>query len=484
MLKLLKKIPGFSKLDDETLSVIDEVMDPMTIRSGETICTEGEKCDKMFVIESGKISVLKTVEDNESIEVAVLQDGDIAGEMGLFGQKNRTATLRAKTECRVWALHYAVFERLLEQHPSLARGLLNYMSGHLARETSIAAKLMAKDMDKGLRIAFFHATPYRNDLYSKFNCYNYATHFFTPRLTMETVTLAAGFRVIVVSANDCLDEEVITELHNLGVEMIALRCAGFNNVDLKACEKLGISVARVPAYSPHAVAEHAVALIMGLNRRIHRAHSRVREGNFSLHGLIGFDMHGKTAGIVGTGRIGSCLVRILNGFGCDLLAYDVFQNQELVERFSLTYVELDELFAESDIISLHAPLTPETYHLIDATAIEKMKPGVMLINTARGALIDSNALIDGLKNGKIGYAGLDVYEEEGAYFFEDFSNRVITDDVLARLTTFNNLMITGHQGSLTQQAQESIVDTTIENIREFELGKRDKELTNAVVFSD
>ena len=484
MIELLKKIPGFSRLDDELLSVIDEVMDPVTVRRGETLCTEGEKGDKMFIIESGKVSVLKGVDDHEPIEVAVLQNGDIAGEMGLFGQKKRTATLRAKTECKLWMLHYAVFEQLLEQHPSLARGLLNYMSSHLARETSIAAKLMAKDMDKGLRIAFFHTTPYRNDLYLKNNRYNYAMHFFSPRLTMETVTLATGFRVIVVSANDCLDEEVISELHNLGIEMIALRCAGFNNVNLKTCEKYEISVANVPAYSPHAVAEHAVALMMGLNRRIHRAHSRVREGNFSLHGLVGFDIHDKTAGIVGTGKIGSCVVSILNGFGCHLLGYDVFQNQELLERFPLQYVELDELFAKSDIISLHAPLTPETYHLIDATAIEKMKPGVMLINTARGALVDSHALIDGLKDGKIGYAGLDVYEEEGAYFFEDFSNRVITDDVLARLTTFNNLMITGHQGSLTQQAQENIVETTIENIREFELGKRGQDLTNAVVLTD
>jgi len=481
MLELLKKIPGFSKLDDELLSVIIEVLDPITFSIDETLCAEGEKGDRMFIIETGEVAVLKTVEDAEPIEAAVLGHGDIAGEMGLFGQKKRTATLRAKTDCKVWMLHYAVFDRLLEQHLPLARGLLNYMSAHLARETSIAAKLMAKDMEKGLRVAFFHTTPYRNNLYLNNNRYNYAMHFFTPRLTMETVPLAAGFRVIVVSANDCLDEEVINELHNLDIEMIALRCAGFNHVDLKACQKYGISVARVPAYSPYAVAEHAAALMMALNRRTHRAHSRVREGNFSLHGLVGFDMHVKTAGVVGTGKIGSCLVSILHGFGCHLLAYDVYPNQDLVDRFSLQYVELDELFAKSDIISLHAPMTPDTYHLINTETIAKMKSGVMLINTARGGLIDSNALIDGLKSGKIGYAGLDVYEEEGAYFFEDFSNRVITDDVLARLTTFNNLMITGHQGSLTQQAQENIVDSTIENIREFELGKRGKELTNAVV---
>jgi D-lactate dehydrogenase len=298
---------------------------------------------------------------------------------------------------------------------------------------------------------------------------------------METVPLAAGFRVVVVSANDCLDKEVIEELSALGVEMIALRCAGFNNVDQKACEKHGISVARVPAYSPYAVAEHAVALMMALNRKTHRAHGRVREGNFSLTGLVGFDMHGKTAGVIGTGKIGACTVSVLHGFGCRLLAYDVCPNQKLMDEMGVEYVDLDTLFAESDVISLHAPMTKETYHLINSKTIAKMKKGVMIVNTARGGLIDSEALIDGLKSGQIGFAGLDVYEEEGAYFFEDFSNTVITDDVLARLTTFNNVMITGHQGSLTEDAQVNIVQTTLENIREFEEGKRGKELTNAVV---
>jgi D-lactate dehydrogenase len=480
-LRFLKKIPGFRDLNRDTLRLVQEVLQPMTFEEGERLCTEGETGDRMFIIESGEVAVLKNVEAGDPIEVALLKSGDIAGEMGLFGQKTRSATLETCKRCKVWILDYVVFEALLEQHGELAKGLLSYMSEHLARETSIAAKLMAKDIEKGLRVAFFHTTPYRNHLYRTKNCYNYAMHFFTPRLTLETAPLAAGFRVIVVSANDCLDAEVIEELSALGVEMIALRCAGFNNVDLSACERRGISVARVPAYSPYAVAEHAVALMMGLNRRIHRAHSRVREGNFSLDGLVGFDMHGRTAGIVGTGKIGCCLLSILHGFGCRLLAYDIYQNQDFVDRLGVRYVELSELFAESDIISLHAPLTPKTHHMIDAEAVAKMKPGVMLINTARGALIDSEALIDGLKSGQVGYAGLDVYEEEGAYFFEDFSNRVITDDVLARLTTFNNVMITGHQGSLTDVAQENIVETTIENIREFESGKRRSELTNAVV---
>ena len=306
-------------------------------------------------------------------------------------------------------------------------------------------------------------------------------HFFTPRLTLDTVPLAAGFRVIVVSANDCLDAAVIDELHALGVEIIALRCAGFNNVDLAACERHGISVTRVPAYSPYAVAEHAVALMMALNRRTHRAHSRVREGNFSLDGLVGFDMHNRTAGVIGTGKIGTCLLNILHGFGCHLIAFDLYPNQDLVDRLGVRYVELDALLGESDIISLHAPLTPETYHLINAAVIAKMKPGVMLINTARGGLIDTEALLDGIKSGTIGYAGLDVYEEEADYFYKDFSDSIISDDMLARLTTFNNVMITSHQGSLTDIAQGNMADTTLFNIREFELGKRGKELTNVVL---
>lgn len=481
MLELLKKIRCFSDLDEEALAAVQQVLQPVTFEEGEHLCSEGEIGDRMFIIESGEVAVLKAVEDGDPIEVTVLHRGDIAGEMGLFGQKERSATLQALSECRVWTLDYGVFEGLLEQHATVTKGLLSYVCDHLARETSMVAKLMARDMERGLRAAFFHASPYRNELYKQKNRYGYAMHFFTPRLTLDTVPLAAGFRVVVVSANDTLDEPVIDELNTLGIEMIALRCAGFNNVDLAACERHGICVARVPAYSPYAVAEHATALMMALNRCTHRAHSRVRDGNFSLDGLVGFDMHGRTAGVIGTGKIGACLLNILHGFGCRLIAYDQFVNQEVIDRLGVQYVELDELLAESDIISLHAPLTPETHHMIDAVAIDKMKTGVMLINTARGGIIDTQALLDGLKSGKIGYAGLDVYEEEADYFYKDFSDSHITDDVLARLTTFNNVMVTSHQGSLTDVAQTQMVETTLENIREFELGKRGSELTNAVI---
>lgn len=481
MLELLKKVHCFADLDKEALLTVQEVVQLATYEAGEHVCTEGEIGDKMFIIESGEVAVLKGVGDGDPVEVTVLGRGDIAGEMGLFGQKTRSATLQARSECKLWTLDYDAFEDLLEKHGTIAKGLLSYVSAHLVRETSMVAKLMARDMEKGLRVAFFSATPFRNGLYQRKNKYNCAMHFFTPRLKLDTVPLAAGFRVIVVSANDDLDEAVIDELDALGVEMIALRCAGFNNVDLAACERHGISVARVPAYSPYAVAEHAVALMMALNRRIYRAHNRVREGNFSLDGLMGFDMHGRTAGVIGTGKIGSCLLSVLHGFGCRLIAYDLYPRQDLVDRLGVRYVELDELYAESDIISLHAPFTPQTYHMIDSAAMDKMKTGVMLINTARGGLIDTPALLDGLKSGKIGYAGLDVYEEEADYFYKDFSDSVITDDVLARLTTFNNVMVTSHQGSLTDVAQVKMVETTLENIREFELGKRGSELTNAVI---
>lgn len=480
MLELLKKIRCFSNLDEEVLLVVQKKFRSLSFKAGERLCTEGEVGDRMFIIETGEVAVLKSTENGDLIEVAKLHHSDIAGEMGLFGQKVRSATLQACNECKVWVLDYAVFEELLDRHGSIAKELLSYICKHLVRQTSIVAKLINRDMGKGLRVAFFHATPYRNELYRQKNSYNYLMRFFTPRLSLETVALAAGFHVIVVSANDCLDKAVIDELHALGVEMIALRCAGFNNVDIAACERNGISVVRVPAYSPYAVAEHAIALIMTLNRHIHRAHNRVRDGNFSLDGLLGFDMNGRTAGVIGSGKIGTCLMNILNGFGCRILVYSRSPKQDLINRLGVRYVELDELFAESDILSLHIPLTPETHYLINPKAVAKMKPGVMLINTSRGGLIDTMALLDGLKSGRIGYAGLDVYEEEESYFFEDFSNRVLMDDMLARLTTFNNVIITSHQGSLTDVAQGNIVNTTLENIQEYEVGKRGSELTNAV----
>ncbi len=252
--------------------------------------------------------------------------------------------------------------------------------------------------------------------------------------------------------------------------MIALRCAGYNNVDLAKAQELGIHVARVPAYSPYAVAEHAAGLILTLNRKYHKAYNRVREGNFSIEGLLGFDLHGKTVGVIGTGKIGQLFAKIMHGFGCQILAYDVHPAEECA-KLGAKYVPLDELFAKSDIISLHCPLLPATKHLIDEEAIAKMKPGAMLINTSRGALINTKAAIEGLKTGQIGYLGIDVYEEEADLFFENKSETVIQDDVFARLMTFPNVLVTGHQAFFTENALQAIAEVTVENLGEFFAGK-------------
>lgn len=288
------------------------------------------------------------------------------------------------------------------------------------------------------------------------------------RLTHESVALAAGADAVCAFVNDVLDRPVLETLARNGTRMVALRSAGFNNVDLATAGALGISVGRVPAYSPDAVAEHTVALILSLNRKIHRAHARVREGNFALDGLLGFDLKGRTAGIIGLGKIGIAVARILAGFGCRVLAYDPAPQPELA-AIGGQAVALDQLLAESDIVSLHCPLTPETHHLIDDAALRRMKHGVMLINTGRGALVDTAALIAGLKSGAIGYLGLDVYEEEGDLFFENLSDQILQDDVFARLLTFPNVLVTGHQAFFTDEAMRAIAATTIENLSSFEI---------------
>jgi len=319
-----------------------------------------------------------------------------------------------------------------------------------------------------VRVAVFSAKSYDREFLEAANAERgHEMAFFAPHLGPDTVVLASGYPAVCVFVNDELDAGVVGKLAAGGTRLIALRCAGFNNVDLAAAAAAGIRVARVPAYSPHAVAEHAVGLMLALNRKIHRAFARVREGNLTLEGLLGFDIHGRTAGIVGTGRIGTCVARILNGFGCRLLGHDPYPNKEC-EELGLEYLPLPELLAESAIITLHCPLVPETHHMIDEEALGRMRRGVMLINTSRGALIDTRAVIAALKKGRIGHLGLDVYEEEADLFFEDLSAKVIQDDVFARLLTFPNVIITGHQAFFTREAMETIAGTTLANIAEFE----------------
>ena len=326
-----------------------------------------------------------------------------------------------------------------------------------------------------MRVAVFSTKPYDREYLDAANASRdgaarHELSFFKPALTLQTTPLAASFDAVCAFVNDELDAPVLQRLHELGTRVIALRCAGFNHVDLKTAAALGIAVVRVPAYSPEAVAEHAVALMMTLNRRTHRAYARVREGNFALDGLLGFDMHGKTAGLIGTGQIGQRAARILAGFGCRLLAHDLTPSPACIE-LGVRYVGLDELWPACDIVSLHCPLTPDTHHLIDDHAIAAMRPGVMLINTSRGGMIDTRAVIGGLKTGRIGYLGLDVYEEEADLFFEDLSGTVLQDDVFARLLTFPNVVITGHQAFFTREALTTIARTTLDNLTALQRGE-------------
>jgi D-lactate dehydrogenase len=294
--------------------------------------------------------------------------------------------------------------------------------------------------------------------------------FIEPRLTPETAALAGGAQAICIFVNDHADRVTLEKLHSLGVRHIALRCAGFNGVDLPAAAELGFSVTRVPAYSPYAVAEHAIALLLALNRKVPRANNRVHDLNFSLNGLVGFDLHGKTAGIFGTGKIGKETAQILRGFGMRVLAYDPFPSPEWAQEYGIEYADPKTLARECVVISLHTPLTPETYHLIRRETIELMQPGTILINVSRGALIDTKALIEALKSGRLGGVGLDVYEEEEGVFFEDLSGQILQDDDLARLLTFPNVLITAHQAFLTHEALSEIARVTVTNLRAFAAG--------------
>ncbi len=315
-----------------------------------------------------------------------------------------------------------------------------------------------------MRVAVFSARPYDHAyLDAAAAAESHELAYFPVRLTSETVKLAAGFEAVCVFVQDALDRTVLTALSELGTRCVALRCAGFNNVDLVAADELKMAVVRVPAYSPYAVGEYTVGLMLTLNRKIHRAFNRVREANFTLDGLAGFDFHGRTVGIVGTGQIGAVVARIMHGFGCRLLAHDLHPNPDCV-ALGARYASMDELCAESDIITLHCPLTPTTHHLIDTRALELMKPGVMLINTSRGAVIDTLAVIAALKSGHVGALGIDVYEEEADLFFQDLSDRVLQDDMLARLLTFPNVIVTGHQAFFTHDALHAIATITMHNL--------------------
>ncbi|WP_319381088.1 2-hydroxyacid dehydrogenase [Thiomicrorhabdus sp.] len=320
-----------------------------------------------------------------------------------------------------------------------------------------------------MQIASFSCKLYDRQMLCRHMPVEWENSYYEVSLEPKTLAYAEGCEVVTAFVNDRLDAVVLEALAEGGTKLIALRCAGFNNVDVPRARELGLKVVRVPDYSPYAVAEHTIGLMLALNRRLYRAYNRIREGNFSLNGMLGFDMHGKTVGIIGAGKIGRLVGGMLKAFGCRILVYDPYECSSCKE-LGLEQVALDEVFAESDIISLHCPLTPTTNHIINAQSIAKMKRGVMLINTGRGALVETQALIDGLKSRQIGYLGMDVYEKEGVLFFEDHSCEIIEDDQFERLVTLPNVLITGHQAYFTEEALTHIAETTVENIRAYEAG--------------
>ncbi len=318
-----------------------------------------------------------------------------------------------------------------------------------------------------MKIAFFDTKPYDRQSFEKYQNNGFTFKFFETKLNIDTVDLARGCDAVCIFVNDTADTEVIDALCNLGVRVLALRCAGYNNVDVKYADGR-LQVVRVPAYSPYAVAEHAMAMLLTSIRRIHKAYIRTRDFNFSLNGLIGFDLHGKTVGVIGTGKIGRVFIDICKGFGMNVLAYDKYPASDVPAE----YVDLERLFKESDIISMHCPLTSETYHIINAASIEKMKKGAVILNTSRGALIDADALLEGIKSRRVGAACLDVYEEESDFFFEDFSGHIVDDDTLARLISMPNVIVTSHQAFLTQEALGNIAETTVKNIEQVINGQK------------
>ncbi len=489
----LRTVGLFADLPDPVLTRVASAAERMSVNAGDTLFREGDPADWLFAVERGHLQVRKTGSKGTDVTLRVMGSHEVGGLTSMTTSKRRSATLLALDAATVVRIDRARFLEMLSAHPALMTSVMAHLSAKVRGKTRELAMLLEdRATDPRMPVAFFDTKPYDRSMFEARVAARKSAdgrplsdvlslHFFDTRLGPSTARLAAGFPVVCAFVNDDLGAATIERLAAGGVRMLAMRCAGYNNVDVGAASVHQVSVARVPAYSPHAVAEHAVALILTLNRKTHRAYERVRDGNFSLKGLVGFDLHGRTAGIVGLGKIGRCLAEILAGFGMHVVAYDAFPDAAYAEKVGLRYVDLDTLCGVSDVISLHAPLGSTTHHMVNAERIARMKPGVMLINTSRGGLVDTAALIEGLKTGHVGAAGLDVYEEESEYFFEDRSDRVITDDVLARLMTFPNVLVTSHQGFLTEQALSNIADTTLSNVMEFVAGKRGPGLTHAVL---
>ncbi|HSO22865.1 MAG TPA: D-lactate dehydrogenase family protein [Chondromyces sp.] len=438
---------------------------------GELLFREGEPGRFMFIVERGALEVLKGPEEGRASLLRVMLPGEAGGLTSMAVAKTRSATLRARGPASVLTVPRERFLILLDELPDLRRGLLAELSRKVRDKTARIAALTGDSDRQATPVLVYDAKPYDRDALDEAAGDDLELHYLETRLEPATSELARGFAVVCAFVNDDLGADTLKLLASGGTGLVAMRCSGFNNVDLEAAAELGITVVRVPSYSPEAVAEHTMALILALNRKIHRAYNRVREGNFSLTGLVGFNLHGRTAGIVGLGSIGRALAANLRGIGMKVLASDPALDEATASDLEVDAVDLEDLLGRSDVVSLHAPLMPATHHLLDRKRIAAMKAGAMLINTSRGGLVNTAALIDALKSGHLGAAGLDVYEEESEYFFEDRSGKVIKDDLLARLMTFPNVIVTSHQAFLTHEALHEIATTTVSSIRDYIAGR-------------
>ncbi|KAJ3404098.1 hypothetical protein CcCBS67573_g01904 [Chytriomyces confervae] len=489
----------FPGLDKDQLAAIAREMQLMTFDKDQVIVAEGEPADHLYILTSGKADVLKRVDlASESVRLISLGPGEYLGESILDGGLINATIVATVDGTQALRLDAASFKVILDNHSEVAASLLRGLSKELrafrsvlTRTLSITGKSTPAATSNVIRMAVFDFMKHEKqsfeacvDAFSESLDENtsFEVQYFESKLDTKTVRLAAGCQVVCIFVNDTANAEVLTHLAAQGVKLLTLRCAGFDMVDLKAASALGIAVTRVPAYSPYAVAEFAVTLALSLNRKIVPASARVRQGNFSLAGLVGFDLYGKTVGVIGTGKIGQCFIKIMLGFGCKVLCYDAYPSKDVASWENCSYVTLDELLNQSKLISLHAPLLPETKHMINAASLAKMQKGAVLINTSRGGLVDTQALIQALKSGHISGAGLDVYENEKSLFFEDHSLTIMEDDSYVRLMSFPNVIVTGHQAFLTEEALDKIGSTTMENVRQFMVERRvGKSLENVVL---
>ncbi|KNE63618.1 hypothetical protein AMAG_08720 [Allomyces macrogynus ATCC 38327] len=501
--QVLSRNPYFSSLTDAQRTIVAGAFEPVKVAEGTRVITEGQTPEVFLILVHGELDVIAA-----SGKRATLHPYDYLGFKNLFGDARAAHSIvAANRTCLLYQLHRAKFTTVLREHPDVMMGMLPALATHVPDsidalsskpgKAAAAAATTAGDtststspIDRALPadparfvVKVFDAKHYQIKYFEEQNAaFGYHLDFIESKLTLETVHLCEGAHAVCTFVHDSVTREVADTLaHKYGIRLVAFRCAGFDACDVKACDEMGVSVVRVPSYSPAAIAEHAAAMMLALNRKLNWASARVHTGDFSLDGLVGFDIKGKTIGVVGTGKIGACFGQIALGFGAKVLCHDVYKNPALLANPQVQYVEMDSLLAQSDIISLHAPLLPDTFHLINATTLAKTKRGVMILNTSRGPLVDTPALIEALKTGQVGACGLDVVEGENELFFENHSDKVVTNDNIARLLAFQqNVIITAHQAYLTQEALREIATTTLRNITEFHQGKRMKSLANSV----